>query len=745
MAYGTKYRSEFKDDQAHDWKIDILKDGYSDSVTDLKPASDPLTIEWDGMGTEKYQPIRGSAATIRCVSSTANQFVVIFDSDDREYQVKIYLDEVLYWQGWLLTDQYLEDYCSDVYEVELFAVDGLKNLSYVDFANDDGTRLISSTMVNQLQVVTTCLNKLDYEISLYDYVNIFEESMNSGTGYTPLDQAYNWYEAFYNESDDTPWNCYDVLCEILRIYGATLTQANGYWHIYRPNAMMVSHVRRLFVYYMELLTYDSEASYNPVIALDSDLYVTNADMTLSLRPAINKAEVELDMRNRVNMLMDGDFITEKWTDATHPKYWYQSDIGNVATRNTGDYIKLESWDETGILDHEYISDTFYALSPSRVKFTIRYKLNWGESNVRYEVKLKIGSQYLLNDGTWTAVDTAFALDETSPGAYVTVKEVIVEADIENGIGAFGHENTFTIYQAIRESGWSGDPADVWLEVYGVIVEFIYDDNKYNLYNKDTFTYEEANTGDYKFKFDPVKIYLGDCEEGTLDDNLDANWGNLQLTGETNTANWSLPDGSEGMIQELLAKQILTGYASSVFVLTGSLYDTDMEFSMLKSFYDPNFYAESGYYHFLPCGMRLSARECQWYGEYLQVKNDLGEELITSWSNNSFDTFSSTGTLIQSAISNAGNENAMTSSFALTVGEKIHICLDIESMTTTGSYARLIMIGAPYTSYAQINLSEGLNLLDFTITVTQSYRVYLYSISAGEFTNVDITVKKITGY
>ena len=65
MAYEVKFRLEFSDVLGNGKKIEILKDGYSDTgpVYDLVATDDPLQITWD-QDDNFYDPIIGSTCQI---------------------------------------------------------------------------------------------------------------------------------------------------------------------------------------------------------------------------------------------------------------------------------------------------------------------------------------------------------------------------------------------------------------------------------------------------------------------------------------------------------------------------------------------------------------------------------------------------------------------------------------------------------------------------------------------------------
>ena len=108
MAYEVKFRLEFSDVLGNGKKIEILKDGYSNTGTiyDLVATDDPLQITWD-QDDNFYDPIIGSTCQINLFVTDTTNYDNFYDADEREYKIKIsYKDSSnnyqTYWQGWLL-------------------------------------------------------------------------------------------------------------------------------------------------------------------------------------------------------------------------------------------------------------------------------------------------------------------------------------------------------------------------------------------------------------------------------------------------------------------------------------------------------------------------------------------------------------------------------------------------------------------------------------------------------------------
>ena len=90
MAYEVKFRLEFSDDLENSKKIEILKNGYSDTgpVYDLIGTSDPVQISWD-QDDNLYDPIIGSTCQINLFVTDTTNYDDFYIADEREYKIKI--------------------------------------------------------------------------------------------------------------------------------------------------------------------------------------------------------------------------------------------------------------------------------------------------------------------------------------------------------------------------------------------------------------------------------------------------------------------------------------------------------------------------------------------------------------------------------------------------------------------------------------------------------------------------------
>ena len=110
MAYGRKYTTYYKRRSGGTTTIDILKNGYSGSVTTLTADLNALEIEFAGDVENIYASTVGTGAVIRVIA-TPLTLTELFTADPQEFIVKIYNGGTgtnLVWQGFVSPEIYGE-------------------------------------------------------------------------------------------------------------------------------------------------------------------------------------------------------------------------------------------------------------------------------------------------------------------------------------------------------------------------------------------------------------------------------------------------------------------------------------------------------------------------------------------------------------------------------------------------------------------------------------------------------------
>ncbi len=372
MSFTVQKRTEFKDVNGIEWKIDILKDAAAPAtVTTLVASGDPLRISWNNDNDDVFNPIRDSVASFTVYSETQFALADLYASDDLEWKVNIYEATVLYWSGFIKANDYREDYDQPPYPVTINAVCGLavlKNTLYDDSGTYHNGRRLKS------QVILDCLGKVGYT-GFHEYVNIFEESMDDSAGFTqpysPFDQAKVDADVFQDRY------CDEVLSEVLKTFNAVITHYKGAFIIYRPVELAEAFV------YGRVFTGASThtaTGWSPVQYINRSTHATVLTQApggvMMIQTPASKVNVNQDYGNKENWIINGEFKSNKFSGTVvtgvEAEGWTRAGGQTIAPLNAAiidetDGVMLTNHNNYPTLDHYiYQKFAFYSVASSDV-------------------------------------------------------------------------------------------------------------------------------------------------------------------------------------------------------------------------------------------------------------------------------------------------------------------------------------------------------------------------------------------
>lgn len=158
-TYGVKYELKFSDNRGHKRTLEILKKDYEGDVLPIVGTGSPAIIRYENQD-DFYNPIIGSSCEINIKVTDSIAYDEFSGFNEREYKVRILagqeddtitLDSPLwevantnwedtetlwakgqifevYWEGFLIFDNYIEQFVSSPYDLKLVAIDNLGTL-----------------------------------------------------------------------------------------------------------------------------------------------------------------------------------------------------------------------------------------------------------------------------------------------------------------------------------------------------------------------------------------------------------------------------------------------------------------------------------------------------------------------------------------------------------------------------------------------------------------------------------------
>ena len=92
MALGLKYWFSFTDEWSRVHCVQILKEGYSSTVTELTAIGDPPVLITKPSDGSKFQPIQGKEIALQILSETDMEFSEFFTATNRDYLIRYWIE-----------------------------------------------------------------------------------------------------------------------------------------------------------------------------------------------------------------------------------------------------------------------------------------------------------------------------------------------------------------------------------------------------------------------------------------------------------------------------------------------------------------------------------------------------------------------------------------------------------------------------------------------------------------------------
>ena len=261
MSFGKKYFSSYKSNNGYDYYLEIWVLGQTDPAYEKRLGEGGPVIQYETDTEDRFSPILTSQCRIPFLVENVieSQFIDSLRTDFQERQIYVhiyresqsgYASVAPLWSGFMLMDIGEGQDKSFPYVQELVFVDGLsllKNIDFVDLSdpsaedNVQGNYVVKNMYFGPASYIfwfreilrksgaalTSNGATQDYKISTS--VNWYNGDMDSlGQSQDPLEKTKCVVSMFHTKDDQDvfyPENCYTVLKELLRHWGARIT----YW------------------------------------------------------------------------------------------------------------------------------------------------------------------------------------------------------------------------------------------------------------------------------------------------------------------------------------------------------------------------------------------------------------------------------------------------------------------------------------------------------------------------------------
>ena len=223
MAYGVKYRFQLESYNKTVYRVDLLEDGYSGTITTRPLGKAPVLRMQDA------DPFRSTSCDLVLECQSDGEYIDLYTTDPFHFKVEVYrIDDNdgawIIWRGYVPTEIYSEPDIAPPYDVRITATDGIGLLKEYTF-EAVGAKSIRAHICDLLEKTGDSAPMFYYATKL---------SVYQSTEVAFMDDALIDLDYLAGK------NCYDVLKEILVSLRSVLIYRGSHWLIVREVDVQMS-------------------------------------------------------------------------------------------------------------------------------------------------------------------------------------------------------------------------------------------------------------------------------------------------------------------------------------------------------------------------------------------------------------------------------------------------------------------------------------------------------------------------
>jgi hypothetical protein len=406
------YNDAFDNDT---YEVIIDQDGYGGLVGDFNLVG--LKFNWEGEGKDRINPILTSTCSLSLlIDSTVNSFIInLIAGAEDEFKVLINKNGSLYWMGYIVTDLVTRENkpypALPVFEIQ--AVDGVGRLQKLDYDVTPG----QTTIKAHLQNIITEIGLLDFGYAnatdkVLSYLFFWQEENATVSMSPPGDILANY------RIDSRVWryvdrtgaykyaSYYDVLKAICTGFNARFLWSEGMYRFHQINEMRYRTIAPTTVYINEWEkggTHSATSTanlgiWNKTVTTDTDWQTGASDLVLFSGSLFKYYPPLKTVRVNYNHF-SGQNLTPDWS-------WNEG-YTSVKTYQTIDYVN-------GTARLRVNATLSY-----RVDFSSGFDFSFNYSQIKFRLRIKVGSYYLKRTAIFGAAGYAYGqiVWTTDSGAY----------------------------------------------------------------------------------------------------------------------------------------------------------------------------------------------------------------------------------------------------------------------------------------------------------------------------------------
>lgn len=224
-----------------EWRVNIYSDSYSGQPTTIKGSmGQSAMLSYSGETDDHFGVFISSTLTVNCINEGNINADQLQNAQDRQYRIEVQRQNVLYWVGYMLSEDIEQPMSSAAYVMKITAICGLTMLEDMDYihnnlpgVNGSGSRC-PMNFIRQILFATQNLNvqiPIRWTNNLRNAVYEGQDVFIGDVEWSPRGEGFNQVDV--NTGISLPKKNQYILEGILKSMQCRIYQAFGRWNIRR--------------------------------------------------------------------------------------------------------------------------------------------------------------------------------------------------------------------------------------------------------------------------------------------------------------------------------------------------------------------------------------------------------------------------------------------------------------------------------------------------------------------------------
>lgn len=292
MSYSLIYTVPFAALDNIPCVVEIEKDGYEGTPTELTAGATPFTVDIEGEEF-LYTPTRFSTAKLQVVGNDYLQ--TLFSTEYRQYRVTFKKAGVITWCGFIKPELYTQDYASETFVLEIECISAMSVLEFIDYTIEGK----SKAFVSIWRLLQRCISTASGQYNSVFIPHVYASSQEAYSTEENVLASMTLSEQDFFDEDDKPMKLKEVLEEVCKFLNWTCTDWKGDLYFVDVDHTGIHHQ------YDIGLKNKVNAQVNELSV--QDIGFAGSNHSLDVLPGYNKASVKCSNYPVAQIFPDEDF------------------------------------------------------------------------------------------------------------------------------------------------------------------------------------------------------------------------------------------------------------------------------------------------------------------------------------------------------------------------------------------------------------------------------------------------------